>query len=55
MWVDIEAMPDVKIFKTGTLDDKSALDKWPAVQEIYTRNRPDCIAGFQNAEQKEAS
>lgn len=51
MCVDLDAMPDVKIIKVGTLDDKSVLDKLPPVQEIYTKNRPDCISGFQDAAQ----
>lgn len=52
MWVEADAMPELKIFKPGTLDDKSVLDKLPPVQEVYTKNRPSCISGFQDAEQK---
>jgi hypothetical protein len=52
MAVEAEFMPDVKIIKTGTLDDKELLDKLPVLQEVYTRNRPDCFEAFKDAGQK---
>jgi len=53
MWVQAEAMPDVRIFKPGTLDDKAVLDKLSVGQEIFVRNRPDCIAAFEGVTQKD--
>lgn len=55
MWVEADAMPELKIFKPGTLDDKEVLDKWSVGQEVYTKNRPDCISAFQDAQQKEVT
>ena len=52
MWVEADFMPEVKIFKPGTLDDKIVLDKLPVVQEVYTRNRPNCFEAWKGAEQK---
>lgn len=46
-------MPDVQIFKPGTLDDKAVLDKLPIGQEIFVRNRPHCIAAFEGVMQKD--
>ena len=45
-------MPDMKILKTGTLDDKEGLDNAPVVQEVYTRNRPNCFDALKDAHQK---
>jgi hypothetical protein len=55
MHVDIEAMPDVQIYKPGTLDDKASFDNASPVQEIYNRNRPDCLEALRGCEQKEAA
>lgn len=53
--VDAEAMPEMVIVKPGTLDDVKALGKLPVVQEIYTRNRPDCFAALAGAKQVEGA
>ena len=55
MYVDAGAMPNIVIFKPGTLDDKSFLDKLAVQQEVYTRSRPDCIHAFEGAKQAEAT
>ncbi len=55
MYVDIEAMPDIQVYKVGTLDDKPSFDKAAPVQEIYNRNRPDCLEALKGCEQKEGA
>ena len=55
MHVDIDAMPDVQVYKAGTLDDKASFDNASPVQEIYSRNRPDCLEALKGCEQKEAA
>lgn len=55
MRVDAEAMPGSVIVKPGTLDDIKGLSALPVVQEIYTRNRPDCFEALKSAKQAEGS
>ena len=51
MFVEAEFLPDMKIIKTGTLDDKEGLDNAPVVQEVYTQNRPNCFDALKDAQQ----
>ena len=53
--VEAEFMADMMIFKTGTLDDQSLLDKLPVLQEVYTKHRPVCIGAVQDADQKQVT
>jgi hypothetical protein len=55
MWVDIEVMAGMLVVKTGTIDDKDALDKAVPVQEIYCGNRPESFAEYPGIEHKETS
>lgn len=55
MRVDADAMPGHVIVKPGTLDPAQALSGKPVVQEIFTRNRPDCFAALKDAKQAEAA
>lgn len=55
MRVDAEAMPGSVIVKPGTLDDIKGLGALPVVQEIYTRNRPDCFAVLKDVKQAEGA
>lgn len=53
MFVEAEAMPEVIIFKPGTLDDKAFLNSHPPVQEIFMRNTPSSFEPLKGAEQKD--
>ena len=55
MFVEAGSVPDLMIYKVGTLDDKSVLDSAPPVAELYTRSRPDCFEALKGANQVEAA
>lgn len=54
MTVEAGAMPEMLIFKTGTLDDDSINQLKPGV-EIYTKERPTCFEALAGVAQKEGA
>lgn len=55
MTVSLEAMPEILVFKTGTLDDADALNSCKPGVEIYTKDRPSSFEPIPGTAQKEAS
>ena len=55
MHVNIDSLPDLDVYKAGTLTGKAAMDGGKPVQEIYVRNRPDCLEALKDAEQKDGA
>lgn len=55
MWVETGAMEGLKIVKTGTIDDQDVLNQAAPVQEIYCKDRPDCIAALAGIAHKDAA
>lgn len=55
MCVEVDSMPDIMLYKPGTLDNQNVLNEVPVIREIYTRNRPNCFNALNGAEQKKAA
>lgn len=55
VWVGIDALESVLIIKTGTIDDKDALNEARPVQEIYCNDRPLCVDEIAGIEHKAAA
>lgn len=55
MWVECEALPGLKIVKTGTIDDEDVLKNAVPTLEVYCKDRPASIAELSGAEHKEVS
>ncbi|KAK5175505.1 uncharacterized protein LTR77_000644 [Saxophila tyrrhenica] len=55
MRVEAGFMPEMYIVKPGTLDDIGVLGDVPVVQEIYTRNRPNCFEALGDVPQKKGA
>ena len=55
MWVEAAAVGDLKIVKTGTIDDNDALNQAKPVQEIYCIRRPTSVAALDGVTHKDAA
>lgn len=55
MWVEVDAMPGIKIVKTGTIDDEDALKNATPALEMYCKDRPGSIGELTGIEHKLAA
>ncbi|KAK3618295.1 hypothetical protein LTR56_024738 [Elasticomyces elasticus] len=55
MTVSAEAMPDMVIFKAGTLDDQDAIESSKPGAQIYNKNKPSWCDGLAYAVQKDGA
>ncbi|KAM0712389.1 hypothetical protein Q7P37_011484 [Cladosporium fusiforme] len=55
MWVDCEALPGLKIVKTGTIDDMDVLKNAVPTLEMYCKDRPDSFKDLSGVERKDAA
>ncbi|GAB7358971.1 hypothetical protein MBLNU230_g5045t1 [Neophaeotheca triangularis] len=53
VYVEVEAMPDIRIVKMGTLDDEAEMAKRVPGMEIYTKDRVAWCPHFGEAVEKE--
>ncbi|KAK4892137.1 hypothetical protein LTR10_006469 [Elasticomyces elasticus] len=55
MTVSAEAMPDMVIFKAGTLDDQDAIESSKPGVQIYNKYKPSWCDGLAYAAQKDGA
>lgn len=55
MWVEVDAMPGIKIVKTGTIDDEDVLKNAAPALEMYCKDRPSSIGELVGIEHKLAA
>ncbi|KAK0276813.1 hypothetical protein LTR35_010207 [Friedmanniomyces endolithicus] len=55
MTVSAEAMPEMVIFKAGTLDDQDAIESSKPAMQIYNKHKPAWCDGLAYAQQKDGA
>jgi hypothetical protein len=46
MWVKAEAKPDIRMIRTGTIDDDEVLDGMAPSKELFCSRRPESFAEY---------
>ncbi|KAK0943041.1 hypothetical protein LTR29_005421 [Friedmanniomyces endolithicus] len=55
MTVSAEVMPEMVIFKAGTLDDQDAIESSKPAMQIYNKHKPAWCNGLAYAQQKDGA